>query len=365
MAENPMEEAMRLSGMIASADNQAGTPPATPAPAPTPEPVITPIPAATPATPATDPAATPATPEPTAQKPFEELFFEKTGFKTVEELNAIRSEHSTLKAETEALKNKKYYANESIQKLNDFVEKGGDARVYMQAMNIDLEKLSPEAKIAQRLQLENGLTPAEAEGRVARKYKLGNNPATQQPWDESDPDVMDARIDLKMDSQAAHKVLAETIAKSTTPPPSFNSDAARVQWAPIVPKAIDDAKNFNWKWENPDKTISELSFKIDENNHEHKAALVAATNLVNDIIGQEQYQDLDINERSQFIKDTVQTAMVVKLLPSILREQKRLYDLAAALKTNNPTGTGGAPPSGKDAPPFDWEGLGKKMRPGY
>jgi hypothetical protein len=160
------------------------------------------------------------------------------------------------------------FANDYIKGLNDYVSKGGDPKVYERVAGIDVDKLNEKDALVLKYRFEHGLSKEEAEFKVARKYKLSDQ------LDADDPDVKDARIDLRLDGKEAKKYLAQykseqMIPQSVREQQNFETQRqARVDsWKPQTAPFIESLKKieipFDEKnsvtFEVPQETINEVT----------------------------------------------------------------------------------------------------------
>lgn len=169
--------------------------------------------------------------------------------KYIEDSEKVTSEYQRVNEELTSVKSKNPFANEYIEKLNTYVQGGGDPETFHRVMRVNVDTLSPEQKISLKIQWENkDITPEEADEMVAHKYKLYDD------LDPEDREVKAARLNMKIDSRDADKTLRDTIVKETTPPAAapvvdYEKEAEKhvEQWKPQFPKLRDENKVFVWK----------------------------------------------------------------------------------------------------------------------
>lgn len=247
----------------------------------TPPEVVPPIPATTPVaevTPATTPVAevTPAG-EPAKEVPaFDENKYlnEKFGgkFKSVDEINQKLTEYETLNTKfSDAEKKSKEletrlaespFANDYIKGLNDFVKKGGDPKVYEKVAGIDPEKLNEKDALVLKYRFQHNMSKEDAEFKVARKYKLGTE-FDPVDGEQIDPDVKEARIDLKLDGGEAKKFLSQYKTEQLLPPATQQQEAESVKlqsrmdsWKPYTQPLIESLSKIEVPFDEKGGTIS-------------------------------------------------------------------------------------------------------------
>lgn len=261
-----------------------------PSPTPTPE-LANPKPEPTPA--ANEPAPTPQAiekpepaPTPAPEKeiiPFDEnkWLSEKFGdkFKSVDEINNALKERDNLNSRfTEAEKKTKDLenrlsenspANDYIKGLNAFVKKGGDPKIYEKVAHIDPSTLNEKDALVLKLRFEHGMKKEDAEFKVARKYKLGDE------YDATDPDVRESRIDLQLDGKAAKDFLSQYKTEQLTPPgEKEHAQAEHIlqtrlkSWEPQSPQLLSSLQKVEVPFDEKGNTVS---FEIPKETMNHLA----------------------------------------------------------------------------------------------
>lgn len=212
-----VRDALQESGFVLDTGN--------PAPIENPPPIQTPEP-----TPEAEPTPTPeyiptpeATPEPVT---FDENKFltEKFGdkFKSFEEitsklgeLDQINTRYTQAEQKAKDLESKlseNEFANDYVKGLNKFVKDGGDMDVYNKVAGIDVTKISEKDALVLKYQFQHGMSKEDAEFKVARRYKIG------EEFNAEDPDVRESRIDLQIEGREAKDFLSKYKAEQLVPP---------------------------------------------------------------------------------------------------------------------------------------------------
>lgn len=190
------------------------------------------------------------------------------------------------------------FANDYIKGLNEFVKKGGDPAIYNKVQSIDVAKMDNREASVMRLRVQYGLTKADAEFRVDRKYKIGEG------YDMTDPDVREAQIDLKIDGDQAKEYLSKYKTDSLVPPgEKIQQEAERTKaqqlegWNPITGKVLEglkqveipiDEKGANIQFAVPQETLDHLQ--------EHLKNVLATTDIQPDADGQNLMKEILLRE---------------------------------------------------------------------
>lgn len=114
------------------------------------------------------------TPQGTVIPNFEEEFVKKTNgrFKSVDEVLNLTQEYENKLKEIES---KPKYANELVEKLNDFVSKGGDYKTFLKYQDLNLDSMDDlDVALEYYTTVENtGATREEIESFLVDQYKQG------------------------------------------------------------------------------------------------------------------------------------------------------------------------------------------------
>lgn len=224
------------------------------------------------------------------------------------------------------------FANDYVKGLNEFVKKGGDPAIYNKVQAIDVPKLNERDALVMRLRVQHGLTKADAEFRVDRKYKVGES------FDQADPEVREARIDLKIDGESAKEYLSKYKTDSLVPPGERiqqETERAKAQqlegWNPVTDKVIEGLKQVEIPIDTKGTTIQ---FKVPGETvpylQEHLKNVLATTDLRPDAEGQNIMKEILLREiffkHSKDIAQQIATAKDEHWIkqtqhPSALREE--------------------------------------------
>lgn len=297
--QSPLEQAMAQSGFTQVGSEPA--PAATPTPAPAAEAVpVVPIPEVTPPTP------TPSTFDET--KWLTEKFAGK--YKSADELiNAIkeREDLSTKYSDVE----KKYldletkskespFANDYVKGLNDFMKKGGDAATYSKVQSLDLGKLSERDTLVTKYRVQYNMSKTDAEFKVDRKYML----QLGEGQTENDPDVREARIDLRMDSAEAKEYLSKYKTEAMVPPAQREAETAErakaqnlESWKPYTGQLVDSLKSVEIPIDDKGGVIQfPVSPSTMQHIQEHLQNVLETTGIPPDAKGQALMKDILLRE---------------------------------------------------------------------
>lgn len=149
----------------------------------------------------TEEATTEATSETTIN--FNEMFGE--GFNSAEDVIEYATELETRIEELEGQTPE--FANEFVEKMNEFVMNGGDPVAFAKIQGMNVDDLSAEEALKLDLQQQYGLTNAEADIRIRDQYSTID-------WEEEDG-VDPKSINLKIDARAAKDRLKQNQADNT------------------------------------------------------------------------------------------------------------------------------------------------------
>lgn len=130
-------------------------------------------------------------------------------------LAALETQHETLSSEHESLKNKKPFANDYLEKLNNLYKDGAPQEkinLFQKLNNLgDLKSLESLDAKKYELMFKNGLSDTEAELFVKSQYKLD--------VDLYGPDEVElSKIQLKMDGDASKEFLKGQVASFEVAP---------------------------------------------------------------------------------------------------------------------------------------------------
>lgn len=153
------------------------------------------------------------------------------------------------------------FANEFVQKMNEYVLNGGDPAYFAKVNSVNIEDLSPMDALKLDLQWQHNISDAEAQAFINKKY-------ANDDYDEDDGEINPSAVQLKIDATNAKKNLKERQADNTLveqqpsglseeewsakQQESFDEQKAaddfrmwdeREGWAPEVDKAMDSLKN--------------------------------------------------------------------------------------------------------------------------
>ncbi len=186
-----------------------------------------------------------------------EMFGES--FQSIEDVVEYTSE---LEAHIDELESKTpEFANEFVQKMNEYVLNGGDPVYFAKVNSIDIDGLNPIDALKLDLQWQHNISEAEAQAFINQKYSVDE-------YDEDDGEINPSAVQLKIDATNAKKNLKERQADNTLveqqpsglseeewsakQQESFDEQKAaddfrmwdeREGWAPEVDKAMDSLKN--------------------------------------------------------------------------------------------------------------------------
>lgn len=215
-------------------------------------------------------------------------------FKTIDEVIEQLNYAHELQAKLTELENKKpSYANEFVEKLDEYVRNGGDPAYFAKVQSVNIDSLSPMDALKLDLQWQHGLTDEEAQSLIDSKYDLSEY--------EEDGGFNPKSVQLKIDSNEAKKNLKARQADNTLIEPKAqglseeqwlakqkeaateaeNNDKIRMWdeqkgWAPEVDKAISglkekgvvleigNGKGFRFAYEKDEKYTEELIGKVDQ-----------------------------------------------------------------------------------------------------
>jgi len=203
----------------------------------TPEPTKTPTePSPTPEVSATEPTPAPPTPVAGEFKPevifgeeYDSLDKVKAELQAAKELKGKVTEYESKLKET-------VVEDPYIRSLIDWTKQGKDRSLHDLVYASDPSKMTPEQKVAMKLQVDTGLSPQEASEYVTSKYMIGED------FDESDPQVRKARLELKIDSTTADKELSQWRAKQMEAVPEFDYQAQAKSWEPHIQATVNTVK---------------------------------------------------------------------------------------------------------------------------
>ena len=166
-------------------------------------------------------------------------------FKSLDEIETYLSD-------VEAKANKDPFASDLVRDLNKAIAEGVDPELYFAVTQIDVDNLEEREALILQMQWKKGLSYEDAEFLVDRTYKLD---AEQDELDMSDPDVREAQIRLKLDSQEAKDFLSQYKREALTSPIEKQKEALTQAWTPVIPQVVDRWKSFTVNSKNGTYTI--------------------------------------------------------------------------------------------------------------
>jgi hypothetical protein len=180
-------------------------------------------------------AATDETPAPVQQAPSFDLSGKFNGrFKSLDELESYVSQ-------MELQSNKDPFASDLVRDLNKAISEGVDPELYMAVSRLDVDSLNEKEALILQMQWKKGLSYDDAEFLVDRTYKLDSD---QEELDMSDPEVREAQIRLKLDSQEAKDFLSQYRQDALTSPLEKQKEQLTQAWTPVIPQVVDKWKSF-------------------------------------------------------------------------------------------------------------------------
>lgn len=223
---------------------------------------------------------------------FSETFGE--GYNSLDDVKNDLEYLGDLEARVEELENSEpEFANEFVQKMNEYVKNGGDPAFFAKVNSIDVDGLSPKDALKLDLQWQHGITDSEAEALVNEQY-------ANDEWEEGDG-VNTKEVQMKVEANKARARLKEQQADNTLITPTegllsqeqweqsqqqkieeFNqAEEARMWdentgWASEVDKAVDglkqngvvldlgNGKGYKFNYDGDEGYTKELIFKVDQ-----------------------------------------------------------------------------------------------------
>jgi hypothetical protein len=176
--------------------------------------------------------------EPIVEQPQSPAFDlgEKFGgrFKSIDEVE-------TYLMDVESKASKDPFANDLVRNLNKAIADGIDPELYMNVSRMDVSQMSEKEALILEAQMKNGLSPEDAEFFIERAYKL---PEEINEYNANDPDVREAQIKMRIDAQKAKEYLDNYKQDALTSPKEKWQAQMTAAWEPMIPKVVDNFKNF-------------------------------------------------------------------------------------------------------------------------
>lgn len=133
------------------------------------------------------------------------------------------------------------FANDLVRNLNKAIADGIDPELYMNVSRMDVSQMSEKEALILEVQMKNGLSAEDAEFFVERAYKL---PEEINEYNANDPDVREAQIKMRIDSQKAKEYLDDYKSEALTSPKEKWQSQLTDAWEPMIPKVVDNYKTF-------------------------------------------------------------------------------------------------------------------------
>jgi len=181
---------------------------------------------------------TPSEEKVVTQPSFNDMLSEKTDgkFKTYEELNAALSEQPVAE--------KNNFANEQIEKLNEYVSKGGRMEDFFRTQTANYEDMDSENLVKNYMKFQNpDLDNEDINLLYADTYKLDEDEYT-------DKEIRLSKIKLKQKSAEAKRELTKFQKENALPEAAkmdekqkAESEAAQKAWIENVNKSLEGFKN--------------------------------------------------------------------------------------------------------------------------
>lgn len=299
-----------------------------PAPAPpAPEAVVTPPAEATPPSAAavvTDPPATPPV-------DLKSIFGEEYG--DADKVKSLLGELPTLRERIAEYEKKVKAVDENpyIKSRLAWQQEGRDESLHDLVYYNDPAKMTPEQKVALKLQIDHGLSPQEAEQYVNLTYKIGED------YDAEDPSVVQARMQLKIDGGAADKFINQWREQQTQPVPKYDYAAQVQSWTPQIEKSIEGLKGI--------ELIDGIKYIGDDQG------LADVRNHLSSVLSTEGVQmDLSSPQDVQALQTMARDHYIARNFDKIVGYLRNEWEKAQNLKNSNvptPAGNQTPPPAGK------------------
>lgn len=200
---------------------------------------------------------------------FEEEFSKKTNgkFKSVEEvLNLTEQFESKLKE----LESKPKFANEYVEKLNDYLANGGDVDTFVKFQKLEIDQMDDLSVALEYYRTVEGITDQEElESFIFDKYKQGVDP---EEFGLADWQVKSGKVHLAQDAKQFRQKIAELKAKSLTVEPKqtglSQEEMAIIEAKNNLFKEIQESANlykgFTVSTDDPEAKVS-IDIALDDN----------------------------------------------------------------------------------------------------
>jgi len=150
-------------------------------------------------------------------------------------------EVETYLMDVESKASKDPFANDLVRNLNKAIADGIDPELYMNISRMDVDQMSEREALVLEAQMKNGLSQEDAEFFVDRTYKM---PDEINEYNANDPDVREAQIKMRIDSQKAKDYLDDYKSDALTSPKEKWQSQLTQAWEPMIPKVVDNYKTF-------------------------------------------------------------------------------------------------------------------------
>ncbi len=282
------------------------------------------------------PEAKPAPAEPAPVPAFkpEEIFGQEFGEigkvkSEWERLKSLEQEHSKIKAEYEKSKVEDPY----LQSLISWTKEGKDRQKHDLVYFSDPTKMSPQEKVALKLQIDKGLSAEKALRFVEHQYKLG------EEFDAEDVDVEMARTMLEMDAVDAHKYIEQFRAKESAVAPAFDYAAQVQSWKPQIESTLGTLKEI--------PLLDDIKFPVSQDT------IKGATAHIEAVLGTEGVEmDAKSPEQQQAVAKMVKDYIIANEMDNILKYYRTEWEKKAIAKESNIPQQNGQTPV-KTASAFD------------
>lgn len=237
-------------------------------------------------------------------------------------LKSLSGEYEKLKGEYEKSKAPE---DPYLKSLSDWIGQGKDRKLHDLVYESDPSAMTPQQKVALKLQIDKGLSPEKAMRFVEHQYKLGEG------FDPEDVDVDMARTMLEMDAVDAHKYLEQFRAKASEPVPSFDYAAQVKAWEPHVTSTLNTLKEI--------PLMDDIKYPVSQDTYSGALAHINAV-LSTEGVQMSHADPEQVRAVSQIARDFI----VAKELDNILKYYRTEWEKQVIKKESNIPGPSGEQP---------------------
>lgn len=209
------------------------------------------------------------------------------------------------------------------------LDSGVNEELFFALNKVEPSKLSDSDAKLLAMQWKEGITLDEAQLLMNHRYKLGIDPNTDEEYDETDPLVRAARVELKIAAREDKKWINEFKEQQLQNPVERQTKETVKAWEYKVDPIVSQFKSI--KFDNPaDKSVLlDYTFTPDK--------IEEAKGIVKDALNSGYLNGMSEDEGKQFLSDLINSKLLNRnTVQDMLLKQKEAFEVQKATEKHNP-----------------------------